>query len=190
VKRILLAALLAAATDLPLLADGWPLLFGFPDSDGNDSSMGDVVYVPAGVAVTERATYPPNYPPDENAEALDAVDADDLVNSASQGLREAPIIDLTYPASGQCGAQYPVAANTRMIAGEGLALDVLKCRLKPLDFREYPVTFTAADRKRLRAAFPDGVCDYNPGVGQRARIGTWLSYGDERTGTTPPTKPR
>ncbi|MEV6823841.1 DUF6351 family protein [Amycolatopsis sp. NPDC051102] len=98
---------------------------------------------------------------------------------------------LTYPASGQCGAQYPVATNTRMVAGESLALDVLKCRLKPLDFRDYPVTFTAADRQRLRAAFPSGVCDYSrPGVGQRPPIGTWLSYGDERTGTTPPTKPR
>ncbi|MFB9684586.1 DUF6351 family protein [Amycolatopsis plumensis] len=98
---------------------------------------------------------------------------------------------LTYPASGQCGAQYPVAANTRMVAGESLALDVLKCRLKPLDFRDYPVAFTAAERNRLREAFPGGVCDYRrPGVGQRAPIGTWLSYGDERTGTTPPTKPR
>ncbi|MFJ9782919.1 DUF6351 family protein [Amycolatopsis sp. NPDC101161] len=97
---------------------------------------------------------------------------------------------LTYPASGQCGAQYPVAANTRMIAGESLSLDVLKCRLRPLDFRDYPVTFTAADRKRLRTTFPDGVCDYHrPGVGQHAPTGTWLSYGDERTGTTPPTKP-
>ncbi|GAB3146862.1 DUF6351 family protein [Amycolatopsis stemonae] len=97
---------------------------------------------------------------------------------------------LTYPASGQCGAQYPVAADTRMVAGEGLALDVLKCRLKPLNFRDYPVTFTTADQNRLRAAFPGGVCDYSrPGVGQHAPIGTWLSYGDERTGTTPPTKP-
>ncbi|WP_329048669.1 DUF6351 family protein [Amycolatopsis sp. NBC_01488] len=97
---------------------------------------------------------------------------------------------LTYPASGRCGTQYPVAADTRMVAGEKLSLDVLKCRLRPLDFRDYPVTFTAADRKRLRAAFPGGVCDYSrPGVGQRAPIGTWLSYGDERTGTTPPTKP-
>ncbi|WP_439378689.1 DUF6351 family protein [Amycolatopsis lexingtonensis] len=98
---------------------------------------------------------------------------------------------LTYPASGQCGALYPVAANTRMVAGEGLALDVLKCRLKPVDFRDYPVTFTPADQQRLRAAFPGGVCDYSrPGVGQRPPLGTWLSYGDERTGTTPPTKVR
>jgi hypothetical protein len=107
--------------------------------------------------------------------------------SAASRIKE----QLTYPAGGQCGLQYPVAANTRMVAGEGLSLDVLKCRLKPLDFRDYPVAFTAADQQRLRAAFPGGVCDYGrPGVGQRDPIGTWLSYGDERTGTTPPTKLR
>jgi hypothetical protein len=94
---------------------------------------------------------------------------------------------LTYPAGGRCGAAYPVAANTRIAAGEGLAMDVLKCRLRPLDFRDYPVTFTADEQKKLRAAFPDGVCDYSrDGVGQHRPIGSWLSYGDETTGTTPP----
>jgi hypothetical protein len=40
----------------------------------------------------------------------------------------------------------------------------------------------------LRATFPNGVCDYHrPGVGQRRPISAWLSYGDERTGLTPPT---
>ena len=62
------AALPSDATDLPLPADGLLLLFGFPDSDGNDDSMGDVVHVPAGADVTERATYPPLYPLDENVE--------------------------------------------------------------------------------------------------------------------------
>jgi hypothetical protein len=98
---------------------------------------------------------------------------------------------LTYPAGGQCGAQYPVAANTRMVSGESLSLDVLKCRLKSLDFQDYPVTFTAAEQQRLRAAFPGGVCDYNrAGVGQRKPLGSWLSYGDETTGTTPPVRLR
>ncbi|WP_254897532.1 DUF6351 family protein [Amycolatopsis sp. Hca4] len=46
----------------------------------------------------------------------------------------------------------------------------LKCRLKPLDFRDYPVTFTAADRDRLRAAFLGGVRDYShPDIGHHAR---------------------
>jgi hypothetical protein len=97
---------------------------------------------------------------------------------------------LTYPPGGECGARFPVGANTRMAAGEKLAMDVMKCALKPVDFRDYPVTFTAAERAQLRAAFPGGVCDYDrTSAGYRKPIGTWLSYGDERTGTTPPTRP-
>lgn len=94
---------------------------------------------------------------------------------------------LTDPAGGQCGVLYPVAANPRMVAGEPLAMDVLKCRLRPLNFGDYPVTFTPAEQAQLRAAFPDGVCDYRkPAVGWRPPLGPWLSYGDERTGLTPP----
>jgi hypothetical protein len=84
---------------------------------------------------------------------------------------------LTYPASGQCGAIYPVAADTRLVAGEGLGLDVMKCRLRPLDLREYPVTFTPAEQAQLRTTFATGVCDYTrPGQGQHEPRGTWLSY--------------
>ncbi|MDN3359656.1 DUF6351 family protein [Actinomadura sp. DC4] len=84
---------------------------------------------------------------------------------------------LTYPPGGQCGAAYPVAANTRMAAGEGLTMDVMKCSLKPLDFRGHPAGFTAEERKRLSATFRTGVCDYSRnGVGQRRPIGTWRSY--------------
>ena len=46
------AALPTDVTDLPLPSDGQLLLFGFPESDDNESSMGDVVYVPVGAAVT------------------------------------------------------------------------------------------------------------------------------------------
>jgi len=85
---------------------------------------------------------------------------------------------LTDPGTGQCGAAYPVASNPRLVAGEPLTMDDLKCSLKPLDFRDYPVTFTAAEQAELRRAFPTGVCDYRrPGVGVRAPIASWLSYG-------------
>jgi len=97
----------------------------------------------------------------------------------------APVTD---PASGPCAAQYPVATNPRLVSGEPLAMNVLKCALVPLDFDSYPVTFTAAEKAQLRATFPTGVCDYRrPGVGAQRPISTWLSYGDERTGLTPPT---
>jgi Tannase-like family of unknown function (DUF6351) len=85
---------------------------------------------------------------------------------------------LSYDGSGQCASLFPVASNTRLVAGEPLAMRTLKCRLRPLDLADYPVTFTAADRAKLRAAFPTGVCDWDRrGVGQRRPAGVWLSYG-------------
>jgi hypothetical protein len=93
--------------------------------------------------------------------------------SATNRVRE----PLTYPSGGQCGARYPVAANTRLTAGEKLSMDVMKCTLKPLNLRDYPVTFTAEEQKQLRATFRTGVCDYDrPGVGHRMPTGTWRSY--------------
>ncbi|HEY3708027.1 MAG TPA: DUF6351 family protein [Amycolatopsis sp.] len=94
--------------------------------------------------------------------------------SATQRVQE----KLTYPSSGQCGAAYPVAENTRTAAGEGTAMNTLKCSLEPVDFRSYPVRFTPAEQTALRSAFPSGVCDYGrPGIGERGPAGTWLDYG-------------
>jgi hypothetical protein len=94
---------------------------------------------------------------------------------------------LTDPATGQCATQFPVASNPRTVAGQGLAMTQLKCSLQPLNFRSYPVTFTAAEQQELRQAFPSGVCDYNrPGVGQQRPIGSWLSYGDNANAVTGP----
>lgn len=94
--------------------------------------------------------------------------------SATQRVQE----KLTDPSSGQCGALYPVAENTRMAAGEGLAMDVLKCQTRPLDFGSYPVKFTAAEKASLKKTFPTGVCDYHrDGVGEREPAGVWRNYG-------------
>jgi Tannase-like family of unknown function (DUF6351) len=94
---------------------------------------------------------------------------------------------LTDPGTGQCGAAYPVASNPRLVSGEPLTMPALKCGLKPLDFGDYPVTFTAAEQAELRQAFPTGVCDYNrPGVGVQAPIASWLSYGDNPNGVVGP----
>ncbi|HEX3649682.1 MAG TPA: DUF6351 family protein, partial [Pseudonocardiaceae bacterium] len=99
------------------------------------------------------------------------------------------VAKVTDPATGPCAAAFGVAQNPREIAGAQQAMSVLKCDLTPLNFHSYPVTFTAAEQARLRATFPHGVCDYNrPGVDQHRPIGDWLSYGDERTGLTPPTR--
>jgi hypothetical protein len=94
---------------------------------------------------------------------------------------------LTDPATGQCATQFPVASNPRLVAGQGLAMTQLKCSLRPLNFRNYPVTFTAAEQQELRQAFPSGVCAYSrPGVGQQRPIGSWLSYGDNANAVTGP----
>lgn len=87
---------------------------------------------------------------------------------------------LTDPATGRCAATYPVGSDPRLQAGEPMAENVLKCALKPLDFADYPVTFTASERAELRQAFPSGVCDYaRPGAGQRQHPSAWLDYGDK-----------
>ncbi len=63
-------------------------------------------------------------------------------------------------------------ASPRQVAGGPLAENFLKCQLKPLDGDDYaPVTFSDAQVARLRAAFPEGVCDWTkPGVGQQEAI--------------------
>jgi hypothetical protein len=85
---------------------------------------------------------------------------------------------LRYGGTGTCATAFPVASNTRLVAGERLTMPVLKCALRPLRFGDYPVTFTAAEKAELRSAFPTGVCDYRrPGVAQRPPAGVWLDYG-------------
>jgi hypothetical protein len=84
---------------------------------------------------------------------------------------------LTYPPSGRCGQLYPVASNPRLVAGANLSMTTVKCRLAPLDFRDYPVKFTDAEKTLLRQAFPTGVCDYSRrGVSERPARGAWQSF--------------
>lgn len=75
------------------------------------------------------------------------------------------------PDSGSCASWYPVGIGTRAAAGAPAALDIAKCQLKPvataLADGTYTVGFTSAQRTRLAAIFPSGVCDWSKrGVGQ------------------------
>jgi hypothetical protein len=67
----------------------------------------------------------------------------------------------------------------RTVAGEGIATDTEKCRLKPLRRTDYyPVTFTADQWRQVRSAFPTGVCDWSrPGVDQTDAV-AWQTYQD------------
>lgn len=85
---------------------------------------------------------------------------------------------LGYDNAGECGALYPAFPTPRLVAGAPLADDVIACRRKAVDPADYAVTFTGAELRRLRAAFPGGVCDWSRnGAGQRPHGGTWQSLG-------------
>lgn len=72
---------------------------------------------------------------------------------------------------------YPVHGNPRIAAGGPQTNDILKCRLKRIDMRDYKISFTAAQEQKLRAIFPEGVCDFSkPGVGQVRATRTFVRY--------------
>lgn len=63
--------------------------------------------------------------------------------------------------------------SPRQVAGGPLAENILKCQLKPIDRADYnPQVLTDDQFNRLKAVFPDGVCDFTkPGVGQQPAVG-------------------
>ncbi|WP_208092286.1 DUF6351 family protein [Blastococcus xanthinilyticus] len=85
----------------------------------------------------------------------------------------------TYSGEGRCNELFPPHSGPRIAAGGPLSDDVWKCQLMPVDPAGYEVPFTAAEAERLRAIFPDGVCDWSqPSVGFQPLAGTWLSFAD------------
>ncbi|MBN8753714.1 MULTISPECIES: DUF6351 family protein [Variovorax] len=116
-------------------------------------------------------------PPDADKVArhkpADAVDSCWDVNDSTRYKETA-----TFNDAGKCNVLYPKTPPPRMVAGGPLADNVVKCQLKPVRVEDFlPVTFSPAEKSRLDAIFPDGVCDFaKPGVGQAALKGTWLRY--------------
>ena len=78
---------------------------------------------------------------------------------------------------GKCGQLYPVFQTPRLVAGEPLANDVVKCQLKPIAAADYEVEFTAAELARLEKIFPEGVCDWSKPDVYDGYLGTWRSFG-------------
>jgi len=84
---------------------------------------------------------------------------------------------LTFDGPGRCNQLYPAHADPRIVAGAPLTDDVLKCALKPIDARDYGQALTAEQSGRLKAVFPQGVCDYSrPGIAQQRVDGVWHRY--------------
>ncbi|MGD2133110.1 MAG: DUF6351 family protein [Maricaulaceae bacterium] len=72
---------------------------------------------------------------------------------------------------------YPVHLEPRLVAGAPPANDILKCQLKPIDYADYAVDFSADQMAQLEEIFPDGVCDFSvPGVSQQPIAGTYQRY--------------
>ncbi len=83
----------------------------------------------------------------------------------------------TFNGTGNFNKTYPVHGEPRMVAGAPLTNDILKCSLKVINFADYKVTFTEAQKARLAKIFPSGVCDFTkPGVGQTPLKGTYQRY--------------
>ncbi len=93
------------------------------------------------------------------------------------------LVDTCYLASlepvtdpSRCRALFPVAANPRLVAGEPMTHDRVKCELKPIERADYKTPLSDAQLAALRDIFAGGVCDYSrPGVGKRSPQ-TWLTY--------------
>ena len=60
----------------------------------------------------------------------------------------------------ECNSLFPPHSAPRLEAGAPLADDIWKCQLKPIDWKDYKVTFTDAEKARLKQIFADGVCDW------------------------------
>jgi hypothetical protein len=100
----------------------------------------------------------------------------DLVDSCYTPTGERIIEPQTYT-GGKCNEFYPTGKSPRIVAGGPVSNDVLKCQLKPIDDKDYKVTLTGAEKARLSAIFPQGVCDWSrPGVEQKAPTATWRSF--------------
>ena len=126
-----------------------------------------------------------------HADTSDRSYAQKVIDNKPEWLKDACWVDgamieepISWDPSTACNQAIPVHLNVRLVAGGPVTGDVIKCRLKPVDFAKYSVPFTPYQQARLMAIFPNGVCDWSvPGEGQRPGLaGTWLDYGSGRWG--------
>ena len=89
------------------------------------------------------------------------------------------------PSMAPCHAVVVSYTTPRVVAGESIATDTNKCRLKPLRRSEFaPVQFTDDEWASLEKTFATGVCDWSkPGIDQQPTI-PWMTYQD-RVGGRP-----
>ncbi|MFS2048053.1 DUF6351 family protein [Variovorax sp. CT11-76] len=97
---------------------------------------------------------------------------------------------VTDPAACDADPGLVLHGSPRQVAGGARTENILKCQLKPIAAADYaPSTLSDAQLGRLRAVFPDGVCDFGkPGVGQQQPAGL-LDYSAVTGGVVLPAAP-
>jgi hypothetical protein len=106
---------------------------------------------------------------------------------ATTGATDAEIEDADDLGLGTQACPVTYQSSPRQVAGGPLTEDVFKCQLRPIDWAD-PVYagLGTAQRARLQAVFPSGVCDWDRrGVGQQTSPG-WVTF----SGPTPKALPR
>jgi glucose dehydrogenase len=104
-----------------------------------------------------------------NAKPADLVDAC-FTNNGTVKIAELQL----FQGATVCNQLYPSHSSPRMVAGEPVANDVLKCQLKPINTGDYAVAFSPTELTQLAVIFPQGVCDFSkPGVGQVPLNNSW-----------------
>jgi hypothetical protein len=88
------------------------------------------------------------------------------------------IVELqTLSGAGQCNTLFPVGTAPEFVAGAPIALDIIKCQLKPIDMSDYAVAFSSEEQTQLNAIFPDGVCDWSKSGVEQVKSVPWASFG-------------
>ena len=77
----------------------------------------------------------------------------------------------------QCNTLWPSWTAPRIEAGGPVAADNLKCTLKPVADADYKTPLTAAEKTRLAAIFPSGVCDWNKAGVNASAVTPYASFG-------------
>jgi hypothetical protein len=77
----------------------------------------------------------------------------------------------------RCNTLWPSYSFTRKVAGGPLSGSILKCQLKPIDLRDYAISFTPEELRRLQRIFPNGVCDWSRRGVNQVRVAVGISFG-------------
>jgi hypothetical protein len=124
---------------------------------------------------------------DQMGRWLDGIKSDTSDLSAAEKVakhRPADLVDACYTSATArvtdwevCKRLFPMSGNARISAGAPTSDEVFKCQLKDVDPADYAFDPGPEQVDRIRAIFPNGVCDYSlAGVGQQDLDGTWLQF--------------